>query len=721
MLPTVLRDPDRNRRACCGVLLLSLALFLAVLAVPERGNAQPGLSGIDVSNWQHQIDWLAVAGTGNAFVFAKATEGTTFTDVTFPLNRSGAGVAGMRFGAYHFARPSGSTDPDVVASAIAQADYFLSVAQPIRDELLPVLDLERSGGLSVMRLSLWVQTWLGEVVARTGIKPLVYVSPSFWKSALGDSTVVAAAGHRLWIAHWTKSALPIMPGANWGGLGWSFWQWSDCQRVAGINGCVDGDRFNGTSFAGVTVPSYPAGGPTRVGEPTIVGSPQSGRLLAAVPGAWGGGKPVSFGYQWQRCDAAGNGCAAIAAATAQTYSPGSADVGRAVLVSVTASTLAGSASASSLPTLAVASSGATGGAAPRVRTQPLIVGGTQVGETLSATSGTWAGSPTSFSYQWRRCAADRTACTAIAGAGGTAYAITPDDIGATLSFTVTAVGKGGAGSATAVSTPVVTTAPVPAPAVGTAIAQLGRAGAVTTSGNVAVATWQPGALPDQAAVALTEIASRLALSGTATSLSVGAATPLPWPIDVQYPSVRADSVPGILPTKGVWQPLAELPSATLPAAQQAGAYRDGAGVLHVLTRTSARIALFAAGKWGDPRFTTVSKPHIALVTSVTATVAADGSAVVLGRITLDTQAHLYASLAAAGGRKLVLPQQGARIGWWLKGKPAKTLQALQLRPGTLPIRLRVPAAQWRAAGPHTLRLVAVDPYGRRSALSVDVP
>lgn len=721
MLTTVSRCPDRDRRTRCGVLLLSLALALAVLAVPERGDAQAELAGIDVSNWQRQIDWLAVAGTGKAFVFAKATEGTTFTDVTFPFNRSGAVVAGMRFGAYHFALPSGAADPQVVSSAIAQADYFLSVAQPRRAELLPVLDLERSGGLSVTRLTLWVQTWLGEVVARTGIKPLVYVSPSFWKSALGDSTVVAASGHRLWIAHWTKSALPIMPGANWGGLGWSFWQWSDCQRVAGIAGCVDGDRFNGTSLAGVTVPSYPGGEPTQVSQPTIVGGPQSGRLLAAVPGAWGGGKPVSFGYQWQRCDAAGNACAPIPDATAQTYTPGSADVGHALLVSVTASTAAGSASASSLPTLAVASSGATGSTAPRARTQPTIGGGTQVGETLSATAGTWTGSPTSFSYQWRRCAVDGTACAVIAGAGGTAYTITPDDIGATLSFAVTALGKGGAGSASAVSTAVVTAAPVPAPAVGTTLAQLGRAGAVTTPGNVAVATWQPGALPDQAAVSLTEITSRLALPGTVTLLGVGAATPLPWPIDVQYPSVPTDSVPGILPTKGVWQPLAELPSPTLPAAQRAGAYRDAAGALHVLTRTSARIALFAAGKWGDPRFTTASKPRMALVTRVTAKVAADGSAVLLGRITLDTQAHLYVSLAARGGRKLLLPQQGARIGWWLKGQPAKTLQALQLRPGTLPIRLRIPAAQRRAAGPHTLRLVAVDPYGRRSALSIEIP
>ena len=92
--------------------------------------------------------------------------------------------------------------------------------------------------------------------------------------------------------------------------------------------------------------------------------------------------------------------------------------------------------------------------------------------------------------------------------------------------------------------------------------------------------------------------------------------------------------------------------------------------------------------------------------------------VVYGRITLDTQAHLYVTLAAANGKKLLLPQKGSRVGWWLQGKPAKTLQALQLRPGALPFRLRVPAAQLRAKGPHTLRIAALDPYGRKSTLVV---
>ena len=172
--------------------------------------------------------------------------------------------------------------------------------------------------------------------------------------------------------------------------------------------------------------------------------------------------------------------------------------------------------------------------------------------------------------------------------------------------------------------------------------------------------------------------------------------------------------------RGVWQPLAELPTPALPAGQQTGAYRDAAGALHVLTRTAGRIALFAPGRWGDPRYATALRPRVALVTAPTVRTAADGSATVYGRITLDTQAHLYVSLIGADGRTLLLPQKGTRIGWWLQGKPAKTLQALQLRPGALPIRLHVPAAQMRGAITLKLRIAALDPYGRRSTLTVKI-
>ena len=154
--------------------------------------------------------------------------------------------------------------------------------------------------------------------------------------------------------------------------------------------------------------------------------------------------------------------------------------------------------------------------------------------------------------------------------------------------------------------------------------------------------------------------------------------------------------------------------------QQAGTYRDAAGALHVVVRSTARIALFTAGKWADPRYTTIARPRLSEATAFTVKTAADGSRTAIGRITLDAQAHLYASVVDAGGAKLVVTQRGSRLGMWLTGAPTKTVQTLQLVPGTLPVRLRLPARKGTAAGRGTLRIVAIDPYGRRATLAVKI-
>src|SRR4051794_39461352 len=129
-----------------------LAVVVVALAVVPAAGAQTAPQGIDVSHWQGQIGWLQVGAAGFDFAFAKATGGTPYTDPTYEPNRAGAAAAGMKFGAYHFARPTAGSDAAAVASGIAQADYFVGSAQPRRGDLLPVLDLEKNGGLTVTRL-----------------------------------------------------------------------------------------------------------------------------------------------------------------------------------------------------------------------------------------------------------------------------------------------------------------------------------------------------------------------------------------------------------------------------------------------------------------------------------------------------------------------------------------------------------------------------------------
>src|SRR5437588_833998 len=447
-----------------GVRILAALAVACALAAPA--GAATYANGVDVSHYQGLINWTQVAAKSYRFTFAKATEGTTLVDATYPVNRAGAEGMGLRFGAYHFGRPSGTGPATIVASAIAQADHFIGVAQPQPGELPPVLDLETSGGLTPTLLVQWTQAWVDEVKARTGVSGFVYASPNFWKSKLGNTSAFAIGGYRLWVAHWTKSGAPLVPASNWGGLGWTFWQWTDCAKVPGFLNCVDGDRYAGPDPGPLAIGTYATGPPATSVPPTIVGSAKVGTVLSAVPGTWGGGKPVSFTYQWEQCDAAGANCVPISSATGETYKAAAADSGHALVAVVSASSTGGTAVAASPPTLAVGSGGSGSVTRPVATTAPSIVGTVVAGQQLTASVGTWTGSPTSFAYQWQRCDASGTSCAAIPGAVSSGYTLTPGDIGATLSLVVTATGGGGSQAATALATGLVAAAAVPAPVPG---------------------------------------------------------------------------------------------------------------------------------------------------------------------------------------------------------------------------------------------------------------
>jgi hypothetical protein len=93
--------------------------------------------------------------------------------------------------------------------------------------------------------------------------------------------------------------------------------------------------------------------PQNTSLPAISGTPAQGQTLSAAPGSWTN-SPTTFSYQWLRCDASGAACAPIAGQTGTTYTVGSADVGKTLAVSVTATNAVGSSSpAQSQPTAVV--------------------------------------------------------------------------------------------------------------------------------------------------------------------------------------------------------------------------------------------------------------------------------------------------------------------------------------------------------------------------------
>jgi hypothetical protein len=107
-----------------------------------------------------------------------------------------------------------------------------------------------------------------------------------------------------------------------------------------------------------------------------------------------------------------------------------------------------------------AASPAKSGATPTNSVEPRVLGTVAIGSTLTATNGTWTGSPTSYTYQWRRCPQDggvgeASNCGVIPDAAKSAYEVRKADAGFTLRVRVTATNADGSASAASNHTAVV--------------------------------------------------------------------------------------------------------------------------------------------------------------------------------------------------------------------------------------------------------------------------
>lgn len=195
------------------------------------------LKGVDVSRWQGLIDWPAVKSSVD-FAIIKASGGDDglYPDGQFQRNKSEARRVGILRGFYHFA--GGVLGPE------QEADHFVaSIGDRQAGEML-VLDWEVPHANPVD----WCNRFCKRVEARTGIKPLIYMNGSTvkghdWKPLIDNN-------FGLWVANWGNN--DTVPDGDPGSGAWPFWalwQYSSNGIVAGINGRVDLDLFNGDASA----------------------------------------------------------------------------------------------------------------------------------------------------------------------------------------------------------------------------------------------------------------------------------------------------------------------------------------------------------------------------------------------------------------------------------------------------------------------------------------
>ncbi len=112
--------------------------------------------------------------------------------------------------------------------------------------------------------------------------------------------------------------------------------------------------------------------PVNTAEPSISGTAAVGSRLQANRGEWAGNQPITYSFQWLRCNAQGENCSEIPGANDTEYEVVDSDRGRTLRVRVTARNDRGSSSAVSNQTSVV------GGQ------QPPPSGGLQVGDLRAA-------------------------------------------------------------------------------------------------------------------------------------------------------------------------------------------------------------------------------------------------------------------------------------------------------------------------------------------------
>lgn len=186
---------------------------------------------MDVSHYQKEIEWdTVVARQTLDFAFVKATEGHEYQDSMFCHNWDALRRLGIRRGAYHFFRAYGC--------GVEQAINFLQTVDMQPGDLAPVLDIERTDGVSPETMIEEANIWLQLVESHLGIKPIIYTNQYFYETYL--------AGHfeeyPLWIARYSDERPLLATGKKW-----AIWQYSNEGCIDGICKKVDLNIFPGTS------------------------------------------------------------------------------------------------------------------------------------------------------------------------------------------------------------------------------------------------------------------------------------------------------------------------------------------------------------------------------------------------------------------------------------------------------------------------------------------
>jgi len=187
---------------------------------------------IDISHHQPDpIDWVKVKSGGTIGVIHKATEGIGYVDDKLFSRMKAAKAAGVLTSTYHFMREN---DP------VGQMQFYLDTINPVLGERI-CLDHECSG-TSLDELEQAI-VYLSDT--RPDLQITIYSGHQIKEQLGGGRSDVLAENTSLWIAQYASTV--SWPTATW--PRWSLWQFSQEEKCSGIDGYVDGNRWNGSEEA----------------------------------------------------------------------------------------------------------------------------------------------------------------------------------------------------------------------------------------------------------------------------------------------------------------------------------------------------------------------------------------------------------------------------------------------------------------------------------------
>ena len=109
------------RKIFLSILLVAIIVAISTQAFAFSQSSEKLYNGIDVSEWQGNIDFGEVARAGIEVVYIRASEGRGYVDPYFRENYEKAKANGLRVGFYHFLTATNATEAE------QQARFFASV------------------------------------------------------------------------------------------------------------------------------------------------------------------------------------------------------------------------------------------------------------------------------------------------------------------------------------------------------------------------------------------------------------------------------------------------------------------------------------------------------------------------------------------------------------------------------------------------------------------